>query len=78
MDTAQHSSGHMALIVIFVRWVYHFFVNEEKNLLLESRFHTTISQLTRFNVEWIKDFIKIDDFQVFPVLLLLLLEFTKK
>ena len=37
--------------------------------------YTTVKQLTRSNVEQEKDFIKIDDFQVFPGLVVLWLNF---
>ena len=61
-DTAQPFSSHIALIVIA-------FANEEKGYCSIESFPTTITQMTctRSNVEQEKNFIKIDNFQVFPV-----------
>ena len=70
-DTAQPSSSRIALIVIA-------FANEEKGYSSTESFPTTITQMTGSNIEQEKGFLKIDNFQVFPVLVVLRLDFSIK
>ena len=59
---------------MFFKWVYWFSKLGNNIFVVWSRFHAAITQLPRSNVEQEKDFIKIDDFQIFPVLVVLWLK----